>query len=97
MEVSIMLILSSVYNKIPLKLLGIYTRENKPKARIATTGDNSNSQKSQSIFSYQSHVSLKKSKKDFKDRSIMGDDVCKVEGDDYKNLKDFKNFISIKR
>lgn len=84
-DVVIKVVLSSIYNHTPLKLLAIYAHidnQNKP-------------QDPKQRYSSSSAMPKKDSKKN--DATLMFGEVLKNEGDDLKNLKDFKNFISIRR
>lgn len=78
---------SSVYNNIPLKILSISPR----KTKVLNTRPS---------YRRSTDDILKKTLKNDKKRkaSIQNqEDLVKNEAEDFKNLKDFKNFISVRR
>lgn len=86
-DVTVKIMYSSVYNNIPLKIISICPRKNRP---------------------LNSRPSYRKSNDNILQKTVKNDKKRKVslqnqqqgpknEADDFKNLKDFKNFISIRR
>lgn len=84
-DVILKVVLSSIYNHTPLKLLAIYVH----------TANQNKLHDPKQRFSSNSAMPQKETKTN--EATLMFGEVLKNEGDDLKNLKDFKNFISIRR